>query len=76
MREYLDVLQCCSLFSGIAPEDLIPLTACLGAKTVAAEKGQPIFREGDPARWMGWFCPAMCRWPARTITAPATFSPS
>ena len=53
MREYLAVLQNCPLFSGISADELLSLTACLGGKTITAEKGQPIFREGDPARWVG-----------------------
>ena len=53
MGEFFPVLEQCSLFSGIRPEDLPGMLACLGAKVSAVKKHQVIFQEGDPAVYVG-----------------------
>lgn len=53
MEEYLAILHDSALFSGIEPQDLLGLTACLGAKVTTYRKKQTVFREGDPARFVG-----------------------
>jgi CRP-like cAMP-binding protein len=51
--EYLPVLRACPLFDGVEEQDLPIMLDCLGAKTIQAEKNAPIFRQGDPARYVG-----------------------
>ena len=51
--EYLPVLKACPLFEGVEEQDLSIMLDCLGAKTLRAEKGELIFIEGDPARYVG-----------------------
>lgn len=53
MKDYFAILQSCPLFAGISPEELESMLACLGARRVGAGKEQPIFREGDPADFVG-----------------------
>ena len=43
MREVDPALQRCPLFDGIRTEDLAAMLGCLGARKIAARKGQPIF---------------------------------
>ena len=51
--EYLPVLRSCPLFDGVEETDLPVMLDCLGAKTIQVEKNVPVFRQGDPARYMG-----------------------
>ena len=53
MKELYPLLQGCPLFDGIGREDLTGILGCLGARTVSAKKGQPLFREGDKAIFVG-----------------------
>ncbi len=53
MREFIPILQDCPLFDGVKPEDLSGILGCLGARVVAIRKGQPAFREGDTAVFIG-----------------------
>lgn len=53
MKEFYPVLARCPLFDGIQMEDLSAMLGCLGARKIAASKGKPIFREGDPATHVG-----------------------
>lgn len=39
----------CALFAGIAPADTSALLECLGAKVVRLQKGETLFRAGEPA---------------------------
>lgn len=43
----------CSLFDGIAADDLQGMLNCLGARQMAYAKGEVILAEGEPARDMG-----------------------
>lgn len=53
MKEYNSILERSPLFDGIRMEDLSAMLGCIGGRTVWARKGQPIFREGDPANCVG-----------------------
>ena len=53
MADLYQKLQGCPLFDGIDSGDLTGMLGCLGAKPVSAKKGQSIFREGDPAIYVG-----------------------
>ena len=53
MKNFTEMLRSCPLFEGIQPEDLLGLLDCLGGAKRSATKGQPIFREGDPATHLG-----------------------
>lgn len=53
MKEFFDILSQCALFDGIAQADLDKMIDCLNGKTIHATKGNPVFLEGDPARFIG-----------------------
>ena len=53
MKKYIPILEKCSLFSQIAPEELLPLLGCLGANVIERAKNETIFSEGDPATHVG-----------------------
>ena len=53
MQELHQKLRGCALFQGIDPEDLTGMLGCLGARQVSVKRGQPLFREGDPAIYLG-----------------------
>lgn len=47
------MLNNCILFDGITPEDRAAMLHCLDAKEIKVKKGQTVFSEGDPARFVG-----------------------
>lgn len=53
MEKILDGLEKCPLFYGVEETDREAMLACLGAKQYVAGKGEIIFREGDPAVFVG-----------------------
>ena len=53
MEEYFDVLSQCPLFSGISREEMGLMLNCLGGKITAIAKGNPVFLEGEPAKYVG-----------------------
>ena len=53
MNKFFPVLANCPLFDGIDPRDLPAMLGCLGARVCGYEKNQPVFREGEPARYVG-----------------------
>lgn len=53
MRINPEILEDCALFARIAPEDRRAMLGCLGARTVTVAKNQFVFREGDPANFVG-----------------------
>ncbi len=53
MREYLDVLAGCPLFDGVERADITAMLGCLDGRAVEVRKGEAVFNEGDPARFMG-----------------------
>ena len=53
MKNYLEILKNCPLFSEIGEEELVRMLTCLGAKTETFDKKYTIFAEGAPARHLG-----------------------
>ena len=53
MKEFYGILQACALFRGVQEGELEGMLTCLGARKVAAQKEESIFREGDPANFVG-----------------------
>lgn len=53
MKEFNAVLARCPLFEGIEMDDLSAMLGCIGGYTVSVGKGQPVYREGDPATHVG-----------------------
>lgn len=53
MREFHPILAQCSLFEGIATENLSALLGCIGGRTVFVPGGHTVFREGDSATSVG-----------------------
>lgn len=53
MKKYFPILQSCPLFAGIDAADLAGMLSCLNARQRTIHRGQPIFHEGDEARWVG-----------------------
>ena len=53
MRINPEILETCVLFDSIRPEERAPMLGCLGAKVVTVAKNQFVFREGDPATFVG-----------------------
>ena len=53
MKHDFAILSECPLFAGIRPEDRGPMLSCLGTKNTLVQKNQFVFREGDPARFLG-----------------------
>jgi len=47
MKKYLPTLEKCPLFSGIDPDDILPMLGCLGASVQPYEKNEVICHEGD-----------------------------
>lgn len=53
MENLVPILQTCSLFDGIRPEDLSGMLSCLGARQIRPRKGDTIFYEGDATEFVG-----------------------
>jgi len=53
MEKYFNILSSSALFSRISSDELSSLLNCLQARVVKAEKGMPVFLEGDPAGFIG-----------------------
>lgn len=53
MKNYFSVLARCPLFEGIEEQELGEMLRCLNVLVRKAWKGQAIFREGEPAQWVG-----------------------
>ena len=53
MEAYFDVLSQCSLFTGISQQELGLMLNCLDGKITGITKGNPVFLEGDPAKFVG-----------------------
>ncbi len=53
MKKFIDILIKCPLFNGIESEKLSSLLKCLDANVRTYKKGQIIFEEGDPAKYIG-----------------------
>ena len=53
MRESMDLVCQSPLFPGMGRQDLDQMLPCLGSRTLKAQRGELIFRAGEPARWVG-----------------------
>lgn len=53
MKDSLAILQTCPLFAGVLPGEMEAMLSCLGARKVGVGKDQAVFREGDPASFVG-----------------------
>ena len=53
MENYFDILSQCPLFSGISRQEMGLMLNCLDGKITGVAKGNPVFLEGDPARFVG-----------------------
>lgn len=53
MKDSLAILQSCPLFAGVLPGEMEAMLSCLGARKVGVGKDQAVFREGDPASFVG-----------------------
>lgn len=53
MKDFYEILLKCPLFHGIESSDLNSMMACLDGKTIDVAKGNPVFLEGAPARYVG-----------------------
>lgn len=53
MKEFFPVLSRCTLFEGISLEELTGMLGCLGATATTIKKNNPVFSEGDPAKYVG-----------------------
>lgn len=53
MPDFIEVLQRCALFDGIAPGDLRAMLGCLGGRTVDFDRGQAIFSQQSRADHVG-----------------------
>ena len=53
MEAYFEVLSQCPLFSGITQLEMREMLSCLDGKITTIPKGNPVFLEGEPARFVG-----------------------
>ncbi len=53
MKKNNEVLSKCPLFADIDPSDFDSMIACLDGRIKNVQKGNPIFLEGTPARFVG-----------------------
>lgn len=53
MRKFLNVLKKCILFNNVKEEEIPGILSCLGARVTDASKGEYIFAEGEPAKYVG-----------------------
>jgi CRP-like cAMP-binding protein len=53
MEQFFEKLLHCPLFRGIEQSDLPSMINCLDGKTVTVPKGNSVFMEGEPARFVG-----------------------
>ena len=53
MKEFFGILQNCPLFSGVDAAEAQAMLGCLNARKVETDKDTYIFREGDPADFVG-----------------------
>lgn len=53
MEEYFEILSQCPLFAGITQPEIREMLSCLDGKITGIAKGNPVFLEGEPARFVG-----------------------
>lgn len=53
MEQFFDILLHCPLFDGITRQELGEMLGCLDGKILDIPRGNPVFLEGEPARYVG-----------------------
>ena len=53
MESYFEILSHCPLFAGITRQEMPEILRCLDGKVMEIPKGDPVFLEGEPARFVG-----------------------
>lgn len=53
MEKYLNILNSCTLFDGIASENLLRMLTCLGARVEFFDKKYTVIAAGNPAKFIG-----------------------
>lgn len=53
MEAYYEILSRCPLFAGISREEMPEILGCLDKRVAEIPKGDPVFLEGEPARFVG-----------------------
>ena len=53
MEAYYEIFSKCPLFAGISQKEMGEMLGCLNGKITGIAKGDPVFLEGDSARYMG-----------------------
>ena len=53
MEAYYGIFSKCPLFAGISQKEMGEMLGCLNGKITGIAKGDPVFLEGDSARYMG-----------------------
>ncbi len=53
MEAYYEILSRCPLFAGISREEMPEILGCLDKRVAKIPKGDPVFLEGEPARFVG-----------------------
>ena len=53
MEAYYEILSQCPLFAGITRQEMPEILNCLDKKVVEIPKGDPVFLEGEPDRFVG-----------------------
>lgn len=53
MEKYYDILDTCPLFFQVGRENYGKMLRCFGARCITIKKGNPIFHEGAPVRFVG-----------------------
>ena len=53
MEKYFDILDTCSLFEQVGRANYGQMLRCFGARCVTIKKGNPVFHEGTPVRFVG-----------------------
>lgn len=61
MEEFLEVLQSCPLFDGIAPKDLRAMLGCLNGRVTAFERNEVIFAADSRAEYVGIVLEGACQ---------------
>ncbi len=53
IAQYMEKLQSCPLFAGVASDELNAVLGCLQARVIRVKRGQIVFQEGEPADQVG-----------------------
>jgi CRP-like cAMP-binding protein len=53
MEKFFEILSRCPLFNGIEQSELNSMIKCMNGRTIYVPKGNSVFREGEPAQFVG-----------------------